>query len=132
MAVEFPGQIISLPVATTGIPQYRFVTVSTAGNVILTVSNGPSIGVTQAGTTGSTVDPTGSLPVMVSGVSKLAVSTASTCGVGEVIAATSRGSIKPAAAASHIAGMVVAGSSGGAGRVVSVLIAGVSASTALA
>jgi hypothetical protein len=128
MAVEFPGQIISLPCVTTGVPQYRFVDVSTAGNVILTVSNGPSIGVSQTGTTGSTEDPK-SISVMINGVSKLAVSTASTCGVGEIVAATSRGSAKPMAAASVPAGRIIAGTSGGAGRVVSVLFP-VPASTA--
>lgn len=129
MAVEFPGQVISLPCATTGIAQYRAVTVSTAGNVIYTVSNGPTIGVTQTGTTGSTEDPK-SITVMISGVSKLAVSTASTCGVGEIIACTSRGSAKPMAAASYPMGMIIAGTSGGASRVVSVLLSGVTASTA--
>lgn len=128
MAVEFPGQIVSLPCATTGIPQYRFVDISTAGNVILTVSNGPSIGVTQTGTTGSTEDPK-AITVMLNGISKLAVSTASTCGVGEIVAATSRGSVKPMAAASVPAGRIIAGTSGGAGRVVSVLFP-VPASTA--
>ena len=131
MAVEFPGQIVSLPCATTGIAQYRFVNISTAGNVIYTVASGPAIGVTQTGTTGSTEDPK-SISVMISGISKLAVSTASTHGVGELVAATSRGSLKTAAAASHVVGQVIAGSSGGAGRVVSVLIAGVTGSTALA
>lgn len=128
MAVEFPGQIISLPCATTGIAQYRFVDISTAGNVIAPVANGQTIGVTQTGTTGSTEDPK-SITVMISGVSKLAVSTASTCGVGEVVAATTAGSIKPMTAAAIPAGRIIAGSSGGAGRVVSVLLS-VAASTA--
>ena len=128
MAVEFPGQIVSLPCVTTGIPQYRFVDISTAGNVILTVASGPSIGVSQTGTTGSTVDPK-SITVMLNGISKLAVSTASTHGVGEIVAATSRGSLKSMAAASVPVGRVIAGTSGGAGRVVSVLFP-VAASTA--
>ena len=128
MAVEFPGQIVSLPCATTGIPQYRFVDISTAGNVILTVASGPSIGVSQTGTTGSTVDPK-AITVMLNGVSKLAVSTASTCGVGEIVAATSRGSAKPMVAAAVPAGRIIAGTSGGAGRVVSVLFP-IAASTA--
>lgn len=130
MAWEAPGLIISFPCVTTGIRQYQFVDISTAGRIINTVASGPAIGVSQTGTTGSTVDPT-SIAVMLNGVSKLAVSTASTHGVGEIIAATSRGSLKSAAAASYVVGRVVAGTSGGAGRVVSVLIAGVQGSTAL-
>ena len=129
MAVEFPGQIVSLPCVTTGIGQYKFVNISTAGNVIRPVADGHVIGVTQTGTTGSTVDPK-SITVMLSGVSKLALSTASTIGVGQVIAATTKGEAKILVAASIPAGQVIAGSSGGAGRVVSVLIAGVNVSTA--
>ena len=129
MAVEFPGQIVSLPCVTTGINQYRFVNISTAGNVIRPVADGHTIGVTQTGTTGSTVDPK-SISVMISGISKLALSTASTIGVGQVIASSTKGDAKILVAASIPAGQIVAGSSGGAGRVVSVLIAGVNVSTA--
>lgn len=129
MAVEFPGQVVSLPCASTGIPQYRFVTISTAGNVIKPVAGGPTIGVTQTGTTGSTEDPK-SITVMISGISKVSGSTASTCGVGEVITATTAGSVKPMAAASVAAGQIIAGTSGSANRVLSVLIAGVGNSTA--
>ena len=81
MAWEAPGQIVSFPCVTTGLARYRFVNISTAGRVIYTVANGESIGVIQDGTTGSTVDPT-VVSVMVNGVSKVAVSTASTIGVG--------------------------------------------------
>ena len=129
MAVEFPGQIVSLPCVTTGIGQYKFVNISTAGNVIKTVVDGHSIGVTQTGTTGSTVDPK-AISVMVSGVSKLVCTTASTIGVGQVVAASSAGHAKIMVAAAIPAGQIVAGTSGGAGRVLSVLIAGVGHSTA--
>ena len=128
MAVEFPGQIISLPCATTGIRQYAFVNISTAGNVIAPTANGPVIGVSQTGTTGSTVDPK-SITVMINGVSKLAGSTASTCGVGEIVAATTAGGVKPMAAASVPAGRIIAGTSGAVNRVLSVLFP-VAASTA--
>jgi len=129
MAWEAPGQIVSFPCATTGLKRYRFVDISTAGNVISPVVNGPTIGVLQDGTTNSTVDPT-HVSVMISGISKVAVSTASTVGVGELVAASSVGSPKGFVAASVVAGRVVAGTSGGANRVLSVLIAGANASTA--
>lgn len=128
MAWESAGQIVTFPCVTTGIAQYRFVDISTAGNVIYTVASGPTIGITQDGTTGSTVDPT-NISVMINGISKLAVSTASTMGVGEIIAATSKGSSKTMVAASVPAGRIVAGTSGAAGRVVSVLFP-IAASTA--
>ena len=130
MAWESPGQIVTFPTTSTGIARHRFVNVSTSGNLIYTVVNGNAVGVTQDGTTHSTNQPT-ALPVMISGISKLHVSTASTVGVGQTIAASSRGSAVPAAAASYAVGKVVAGTSGGAGRYVSVLIQPVGHSTAL-
>ena len=129
MAWEAPGLVVSLPCATTGIQRYRFVNISTAGNVIKPTADGQTIGVTQTGTTGSTEDPK-SISVMLVGVSKLSGSTASTCGVGEVVAATTGGGVKPMIAASVAAGRIIAGTSGGANRVLSVLIAGVGQSTA--
>lgn len=129
MAWESPGQIISLPCATTGLVRYKFVDISTAGNVIHPLANGQTIGVIQDGTTGSTVDPT-NVSVMISGVSKVAVTSASTVGVGEVVGVTTAGSPTAMAAASIPAGRVIAGTSGAANRVLTVLIAGVSASTA--
>lgn len=131
MAYESPVHLISFPTTSTGIARYRFVDLSTSGNLIYTVSNGNAVGVVQDGSTGSTVPPN-AMAVMTAGISKVAVSTASTVGVGQTVAATSRGSIKGAAAASHAVGKVVAGTSGGAGRIVSVLISPVGHSTALA
>ena len=130
MAWEAPGQIVTFPCVTTGLARYRFVNISTAGNVIYTVAAGESIGVIQDGTTGSTVDPT-CASVMISGISKVAVSTASTIGVGQTVAASSRGSAVVAIAASYAVGKVVAGTSGGANRVVSVLLSPAGHSTAL-
>ncbi len=120
MALEAPGLTFTFPCLTTGIRQYQFVDISTAGRVIHPVVNGPTIGVSQTGTTGSTVDPS-SIVVMLNGISKLAVVGASTCGVGEIVGSSTRGSAIPMVAASLPAGRIVAGSSGGAGRVVSVL-----------
>lgn len=130
MAWEAPGQIVSFPCATTGLVRYRFVNISTAGRVIRTVLGGPSIGVIQDGTTGSTVDPTVA-SVMISGVSKIAVAASSTVGVGQIISASSHGSPVPSTVGTFVAGQIIAGSSAGANRVLSVLIAGVGNSTAL-
>ncbi len=122
MAWEAPGQLITLPCVTTGIIQYSFVNVSTAGRVIYTTLGGNSVGVIQDGTTSSTVDPTAAT-VMVSGVSKVRVVSSSTVGVGDVIAASSRGSVVATTAAAKRLGQIVAGTSGGANRIVSVLLA---------
>lgn len=122
MAWESPGHIISMPCVTTGIPRYSFVNVSTAGRAIFTTLGGNAIGVVQEGTTNSTVDPS-AIPVMVSGVSKVRVVSASTVGVGDVISASSRGSVVASSAAAKRLGQIVAGTSGGANRIVSVLLA---------
>ena len=129
MASENPGQVVTFPCVSTGIRQYSFVNISTAGNVIKPLVDGHTVGVTQTGTTGSTVDPK-AISVMISGISKLVCSTASTIGVGQIVAAATSGNAKIMVAAAIPAGQIVAGSSGGAGRVLSVLIAGVGASTA--
>ena len=122
MAWESPGHLITLPCVTTGIPRYSFVNVSTAGRAIYTTLGGTAVGVVQDGTTNSTVDPT-SITVMVSGVSKVRIVSSSTVGVGEIISASSRGSIVASTAAAKRLGQIIAGTSGGANRIVSVLLA---------
>lgn len=130
MAAFEGGQIIvSLPTTSTGLAQYRFCTVNTNGYVAYPATLGPTIGVLQDGTTGSTHHPT-VVRVAIAGISKLAMSSASTKSVGDLVAASSHGSGWAMTAAAVPAGMIVSGSSGGANRVVSVLIAGVNASTA--
>lgn len=128
-AYEQALSIVSLPTTSTGLKQYRFVTLNSGGNVIYTSASGSAIGVLQGGTTGSTVHPV-SVPVAIAGISKVANATASSMAAGDLVAATSRGSIKAMAAAAPVVGVVVSGSSGGANRVSYVLLAGLTASTA--
>lgn len=131
MAWEAPGQIVNFPCITTGLARYRFVAISTAGNVQYPSLGAPCVGVLQIGTTHTTRDPVVA-PVMISGVSKVSVASQSTVGVGQVVAASSRGSIVPSTVGSYVVGQVIAGTSGAANRVISVLLAnGPSNSTAL-
>lgn len=130
MAWEAPGLDISLPTTTTGLKRYRFVNISTGGNVIYPVVNGQTIGVLQDGTTGTTRQPR-ACTVRVGGVSKVVTgATASTVGVGELVAASSIGVPKTMVAAAIAAGRVIAGSSGAANRVLTVLLSAPNASTA--
>lgn len=129
-AWEVPVLDLTFPCTSTGIKRQRFVNLSTAGKVIAPVVNGPVIGVVLDGTTESTRDPR-AVSVRVLGVAKVSC-TASTVGVGELIATSTNGSPKGAAAASYVAGRVVAGTSGAVNRVISVLVNPFSGSTALA
>lgn len=130
MAWELPGIDISLPTTSTGLVQYRFVNVSTSGNVIYPTGGGPSIGVIQDGTTGSTRQPR-ACTVRVAGVSKLAVVAGSTVGVGQIVVASSVGSAVGSTAGDYVSGRVIAGTSGSGARVLTVLVLPSGASTAL-
>ncbi len=129
MAREQGQIIVSLPTTSTGLAQYRFVAVNSGGNLAYPAAAAAAIGIIQQGTTGSTVHPV-SLPVAIAGISKLRVSTASTVATPDLVMSSSRGSAVALTAAGIVAGQVISGSSGGAGRVVNVLIAGVAGSTA--
>lgn len=130
-ALEQALQIVSLPTTSTGLKQFRFCTVNTGGNVAYTANAGGSIGVLQDGTTGSTHHPT-VVRVAISGISKLACSTAGTIKAGQLVMPSSVGSPLAMTAAGIPAGFIVGGSSGGANRVLYVQIAGPNASTATA
>ena len=130
MAWEAPGLIISLPSVTTGLVRYQFGSVTTAGNVVACSTDLIPVGVIQDGSTGSTVLPT-AVSLMVSGVSKVRLDSASTVGVGQLVAASTVGA-KTCVAGDYVAGLIVAGTSGGADRVVSVLLAAPNYSTAIA
>ena len=130
MARENPVLVVPFPTTSTGLVQYQFASISTAGNLVACTTNLLPVGVLQEGSTNTTVPPR-SLPVMVYGISKLKLDTATTVGVGQVIVASTIGAVG-AAAQDFVAGLVVEGTSGGANRVVSVLLSGPQGSTALA
>ena len=128
MARENPVLVVPFPTTSTGLVQFQFASLSTSGNLVACTTNLQPFGVFQEGSTGSTVPPR-SLPVMVYGISKVKLDAASTVGVGQLVAASTNGVIG-LAAQDVAAGLVVEGTSGGAGRVVSVLLSGPAASTA--
>ena len=130
MAREHPVLVIPLPTTSTGLVQFQFASVSTSGNLVACTSNLHAVGVLQEGSTNSTVPPR-SLPVMVSGVSKLKLDTQTTVGVGQLVVASTAGALT-AAAQDFVAGLIIEGTSGSSNRIVSVLLSGPQGSTALA
>ena len=122
MAYEIPGRCITVP-ASTGLKQYRLVSLSTAaatqGRAVFPAAGAPVLGsVSYAGTTGSTTKPQ-YISVQVDGVAKIEAASG-TVAAGDLVSASSIGQVKSLGAGDYAVGMVVGGSSGGAGRIVSV------------
>ncbi len=125
MAWENQGPFITI-LPTTGLRQFRFVKVNTAG--LLAYPNASTVGepvigvLVSAGTTGSTVDPVKGATVQIYGVAKVEAKS-STVAVGDLISASTVGLVDSSSNANdYKVGIVVAGSSGGANRILSVLL----------
>ena len=123
---EVPGLIVSFPTTSTGLKQYSFVKQSTSGNLIVSSLGSQVVGVIQAGSTSSTIEPA-VLPVMISGISKVRTTGATTVGIPDVVSAGAAGGA--VAATGSVVGRVVGGSSGGASRILFVHLAGPSVSS---
>lgn len=128
MAREHPVLVAPFPTTSTGLVRYQFGSISTSGQVIAGTSNNQPFGVVQDGTTGSTRQPR-AVSLMLYGISKLKLDTATTVGVGQLVAASTIGAVG-LAAEDIAAGLIVEGTSGGANRIVSILLSGPAASTA--
>jgi len=126
MAYEAEGPI-SLP-ATTGLRQYRFVTMSSTGSGRVKYPNGSTVGqyvlgaIEGEGTTGSTRDVSVAIESRRGHVVKIEAE-ASTLSAGNYCSASTVGRAQPATnAGDYICGFIVSGSSGGANRVLSVML----------
>jgi len=119
MAYEIPGFAFTLPAsANLSTFQYTFVTVDAAGEAGPPATTGEAIlGVLQNKPTvqGQAAS------IMVNGISKI-TAPASTLAEGDLCEASTAGQAIPLAAGGNAVGRIVSGSSGGAGRVLSVLI----------
>ena len=121
---------VTFPTATTGLARWRFVSLTTAGNAQYSAAGGAGcIGVIVDGTTGSTVATNINVSVQVAGIAKVSAP-ANTVSVGDSITASSLGQAVPATAGDVVVGVVVAGTSGGAGRILSVMLGTPAGSTA--
>ncbi len=128
MAFEIPGFAFTLPAAADlSASQYTFVTIDASGEAVLPATTGEAvIGVLQNKPTvqGQAAS------IMVNGISKI-VAPASTLANGDLVEASTDGEAIPLAAGGFGVGRIVGGSSGGAGRVLSVQL-GHYGSTAIA
>lgn len=125
MAWENTSPFVTL-LPSTGLRQFRFVTVKTTG--LIGYPNASTVGqavtgvLVSNGTTGSTVDPVKGGTVQIYGVAKVEAES-STVAVGDWITSSSVGRVQSSSnAGDFVVGQVVAGTSGGANRILSVLL----------
>jgi hypothetical protein len=118
MAYEIPGQLITLPASTNmSTYQFRFVTANASKQAALNGDGLPSMGVLQNKPTAAGDAAT----IMINGVSKVAA-LASTLAAGDLVASSSVGLAVVPAAGDYTLGRVLEGSSGGTGRILTVLL----------
>ena len=118
MAWDAPNGLITVD-ATTGITQYRFVAIGSAGAAYPSAGNPIDGVVYSSGTTGSTETPR---PVSIAtrGIVKVSAPS-STLSAGDWCTASSVGKAAPTSAGDYVVGKVIDGSSGGA-RILTVLL----------
>lgn len=119
MAYEIPGKMITLPAgADLSSSQYLFVTADTSGNAVLP---GSTEGVSILGVLQNKPTSGQAASVMIDGVSKVrAIS--STVAAGDIIAASSAGYAVATVTGDNAVGHILAGTSGGLDRVLTVHI----------
>lgn len=117
MAIEIPGQVVTLPASTDlSAFQFAFVTVNASGEAAMPAAGASVYGVLQNKPfTGEAAS------IMTNGISKMVVP-ASTLSVGDLVATSTDGEPVPLSTGDYAVGRVVRGSSGGAGRILSVQI----------
>lgn len=121
MAVEHNIFSYSMPAATTGIAKYRFVT-GNAGSVSYPAAGGLGVIGATLTTFSSATTSTGRWgTVATQGIVKVSAPS-STLALGDRCSASTLGQAVPLSAGYNELGTVVQGSSGGAGRVLSVLL----------
>ncbi len=124
MAYEIPGQMITLPASTlcaasTGTAdQYRFVGIDSSGRATHPSTGAIAIGVLQ--NQPRALDDMAT--VMINGISKVKVNAASTVAVPDLVGVSTDGELIALVAGDAAVGQIVAGASGGSGRIVSVAI----------
>lgn len=120
MAYEIPGQTITLVSGSTAVGQFLAVGVDASG-VILAASTADTkfVGIAQNGNDSTTAGE--AINVMINGVSKL-VATGTTMSAGDAFAVAATGKAIPLAGNATQKGVIIAGTSGTANRVLTVLI----------
>ena len=119
MAWDAPEGMITID-GTTGLTQYRFIVGGSAG-ATYPAAGAPIDGVIySSGTTGSTETPR-PIAIATRGIVKVSAP-ASTLSAGDLCTASSIGQAANTTAGDYVVGRVVDGSSGGAGRILAVLL----------
>ena len=121
MAYEIPGQMVTGEAAADlSSNQWEFVALDANGRVAVASSGASAYGVLQNKPTALGQAAT----VMLNGISKVRVLAASTMSAGDLVAVSTgaTGGAGIPAAGDYVVGRVVSGSSGSAGRIVSVNI----------
>jgi hypothetical protein len=125
MAYEKIGETDTFPFASTGIRQYRFVVVSTAGIGLPNASTvGQSVlGVLISSGSNASTEQLGKYgTVQFTGIAKVEAES-STITTGALVSASTVGRAQPATnAGDFVVGRIVSGSSGGANRIISVAL----------
>lgn len=105
---------------STGLKPRRFVTINTSGYAQYPANGVAAVGVSMTGSTGSTNDQT-SMAIMSIGIARVEALTGA-LKAGAQCKATSLGYASSLSAGDFATGFVVSGSTGGTGRVLSVLV----------
>lgn len=121
MAIEIPGQMVTYPAGSTNLEQFTFVGMNTSGQVVRPSAGAPIVGVLQNKPNSNGTDDGPAASVMLNGVSKIKAP-ASTLSIGDLVATSTAGYAIPPSAGHYTVGRIVNGSSGGAGRILSVQI----------
>lgn len=111
---------ITLPAGSTGLKTRRFVTVNTSGRAAYPANGAAVVGVSLTGSTGSTRDYT-AMSILAYGVARVEC-LGGALKVGAQCKATSVGKASSLSAGDYAVGMVIDGTTGSSGRVVSVLL----------
>jgi len=117
MAWDAADEYITLP-ATTGLRQFQLVTVNSAGKAATPALGARIIGVlVSSGTNSSTEDVAAT--IQIAGIAKV-LAAGSTLSAGDTYTANASGYARPATSTQYVGGLVVDGSSGSTGRIISV------------
>ena len=118
MAIEIPGQVVTVPASgdLSGL-QFRFMTLDSAGEAAKPAEGVPIYGVLQNKPDAQGIAAT----IMTNGISKM-TTIASTVSVGDLVATSTAGEPIAVTSGDFTVGRVVRGSSGGAGRFLSIQI----------
>lgn len=108
------------PAASTGLKPRRFVTVNTSGRAQYPANGAPATGASVSGSTGSTRDYQ-AMSILAYGIARVEALSGA-LKVGAQCKATSAGYASTLTTGDFAVGFVIDGSTGGTGRVVSVLL----------